>query len=107
MPRFSTYCNEGLGAKGSSGIQVIDHMIHREGKELIMDEIVVEVDSLVNMAMAQLGIQEEAQEELVRARVKVVLARLLEKMPARARMFVDEEIPPYLEAMEQFNELDN
>lgn len=111
MPIFSDYCNEKLETRGNRGIRQVDDEVSREVMEGIREESVVEIERLVEMVDELLEIEDDAMEQLAKARVMVVITWMLERMTTRERMyamrFFDEEIPSYREARRRYDELNN
>ena len=109
MTEFSETCNEKLGTRGDRGVRTFDWFVRKEVSGAVRSENVVAVEHIDDIVAYELGIEDDTTEELAKARVWLVIARMLEGMPPAERdhamWLVVGDIPSRMGAQRRFNEL--
>ena len=109
MTEFSKICNEKFETRDDKGVRTFDWFVRKEVSEALHYDNTVKVEDFDDIVAYVLGIEDDTTEELAKARVRLVIARMLEKMsPAErnhAMWFIEGDIPSYYEAQRRFNEL--
>ena len=109
MPDFSEICNEKLETRGDRGVRKVDELVREKVGEAVHYNNIVAVEHIDDIVANVLGIEDDDITELAKARVRLVIAHMKERMPPRVRRraerVVDGDIPSYYEARRRFNEL--
>ncbi len=109
MPEFSEICNEKFETRGDMGVRTFDRLVREKVGEALHNDDIVDVEDIDDIVADVLQIADDDTAELAKARVRLVIARMLERMtPAErehAMWFIVGDIPGYDEARKRFSEL--
>ena len=108
MTEFSEICNKKFETRGDRGIRAFDELIWKEASKAVHYDNMVEVEDIDDIVAYALGIEDDDIAELAKARVWLVIARMLEGMPPAERdhamWLVVGDIPSRMGAQRRFNE---